>query len=411
MGRLFAVEIVYRGIFQKNLAKNISRGIVLAAKHDGKVGISFGRYGDSPERNGIPAKNFAIVATDEETLQEGMARYEPKEVDITIAVDDTLCKGVESWAWYGLQPINRLLKPGGTLIVTTMHDAGTITSMSHRKDAPYRLALLRAIPSFSGLWVYKDDHTDVRILGAIAKALPELFSLKSVELAIKEEWKDELKAKSAAKAYERLSARVVSPSEGNPEKPYEFELPKWYELREGLAIPSIPKGTTFTDPATQQAGGFRPDRNPVFKKFSTRTMRPVVDFDTCVKCTLCWLQCPDSCFDVTPDGYYDAHMEACCGCGVCEAVCPVTNCITMVNEAVFADNKSQWEMWKQDKPAYKAWVKEKIEHKPERSHGFQIRGQYEKQIDQMVKSGIVDTGSEAITEKVVTDVGEAGAGG
>ena len=115
MGRLYAVEIVYRGIFQKTLAKNLSRAIVLAAHREGKPGISFGRYGDSPERNGIPAKSFAIVATDEQTLEEGMAKYEPKEVDVTIVVDDTLCKGVESWAWYGLQPINRLLKPGGTL--------------------------------------------------------------------------------------------------------------------------------------------------------------------------------------------------------------------------------------------------------------------------------------------------------
>ena len=31
MGQLFAVEISYRGVFQKNLAKNICRGIVLAA--------------------------------------------------------------------------------------------------------------------------------------------------------------------------------------------------------------------------------------------------------------------------------------------------------------------------------------------------------------------------------------------
>ena len=102
MGRLFAIEIIYRGIFQKTMAGRLSRAIVLAAHHEGKVGISFGRYGDSPERNGIPAKGFAIVATDEQTLQEGMAKYEPKEVDVTICVDDTLCKGVESWAWYGL---------------------------------------------------------------------------------------------------------------------------------------------------------------------------------------------------------------------------------------------------------------------------------------------------------------------
>jgi len=48
MGRLFAVEVVYRGIFQKTLAKNITRAISLAAHHEGKPGISFGRYGDSP---------------------------------------------------------------------------------------------------------------------------------------------------------------------------------------------------------------------------------------------------------------------------------------------------------------------------------------------------------------------------
>jgi pyruvate ferredoxin oxidoreductase delta subunit len=384
MGQLFAIEIVYRGIFQKTLAKNISRGIVLAARHDGKIGISFGRYGDSPERNGIPAKNFAIVATDAETLEEGMAKYEPKEVDITIAVDDTLCKGVESWAWYGLQPINRLLKPNGTLIVTSMYVPDELIPMTHRKESPYRLTILKGIPSFAGLWVYKDDHTDVRILGTLAKVLPDLLRLESVEKAILEEWKDPLKVTSARKAFDRMVTRTVLPTEGNPEKPYEFEFPKWWEMREGIAIPSIPKGGTISDPVTQQAGGYRPDRNPTFKKFSTRTMRPVVDFDTCVKCTLCWLQCPDSCFDVTPEGLYDANMDACCGCGVCEAVCPVEHCVTMVNETAFTDNSSQWEMWKANKDTYKAWLKEKIAQVPDRSHGFRYRGQYQEQVPEML---------------------------
>jgi len=53
----------------KTLAKNITRDIVLAAHNEGKLGISFGRYGDAPERNGIPAKSFAIVANDELTLE------------------------------------------------------------------------------------------------------------------------------------------------------------------------------------------------------------------------------------------------------------------------------------------------------------------------------------------------------
>ena len=33
----YAVEVVYRGIFQKNLSRNICRGIVLAARKEDKV--------------------------------------------------------------------------------------------------------------------------------------------------------------------------------------------------------------------------------------------------------------------------------------------------------------------------------------------------------------------------------------
>ena len=385
MGRLFAIEIIYRGIFQKTLARNISRAIVLAAHKEGKLGISFGRYGDSPERNGIPAKSFAIVASDETTLEEGMAKYEPKEVDISIVVDDTLCKGVESWAWYGLQPVNKLLKPGGTLIVTSRTEPDAVIAMCHRKETPYELAIIKGTPSFSGLWVYKDDHTDVRILGAIAKILPELFSLKSVQSVITDEWHDAVKVASAARAHEKVSTVTVKPNQGNPEVPFKFDLPKWHEMGEGIAIPSIPKGKAMEDPATHSAGGYRPDRNPTFKKFTTRTMRPVVDFDICIKCTLCWLQCPDSCFDVTPEGLYDANMEACCGCGVCEAVCPVPNCVTMVNEIQFHDNASQWVAWRKDKTAYKGWVQEKIKVREDRSHGFRYLGQYEKQVPEMLE--------------------------
>ena len=321
MGRLYAVEIVYRGIFQKTLAKNISRATVLAAHKEGKPGISFGRYGDSPERNGIPAKAFAIVATDEQTLEEGMAKYEPTQVDVSICVDDTLFKGVESWAWYGLQPINKLVKPGGTLIVTSLQEPKAPAEMAHRKESAYKLAVIKAQPSFSGLWVYKDDHTDVRILGAIARVCPELFSLGSVQQVIREDTKDEVKATSALRSFERVTTYTVEPTQCNPEQPYKFDMPKWTEMRDGIAIPSIAVGEKVKDPVSGAEGGFRAARNPTFKKYATRTMRPVVNFDTCIKCTLCWLQCPDSCFDVTPDGLYDANMEACCGCGVCEAGC------------------------------------------------------------------------------------------
>jgi pyruvate ferredoxin oxidoreductase delta subunit len=383
MGQLFAVELIYRGVFQKTLAKNITRGIVLAAHNEGKLGISFGRYGDSPERNGIPAKGFAIVASDEETLQAGMAQYEPNAVDVTVVLDDTLCKGTDSWAWYGLRPVHSALKPGRTLIVVSLQDAPSLLKFIHKRKEPYKLGILKGVTSFSGMWNYKDDHTDVRVLGAIAKALPELVSLKAVEQFINEKLKDTLKVTSTHTAFERFTATEVKPGQGNSDELEHYTLPKWQEMRLGVSIKGQSQGGPFEDPVTKQVGGFRPARNELFKKFSTRTFRPVVNFKTCTKCTLCWLNCPDGSFDVTPDGTYNADLESCCGCGICQAVCPVEDCITMVSESQFHDNDSQWASFKKDQDAYLEWLEKTIETAEpfeQRSQGFRYRGQYQEQI-------------------------------
>jgi len=383
MGKLFAVEIIYRGVFQKTLAKNITRGIVLAAHNEGKLGISFGRYGDSPERNGIPAKSFAIVASDGETLEAGMAQYEPKAVDVTVVLDDTLCRGSESWAWYGLRPVNGALKSGRTLIVVSLENAPSLLKLIHRRQEPYKLGIVKGITSFSGMWVYKDDHTDVRILGAIAKALPELVSLKSVEQFISEKLKNTLKVTSAHTAFDRFTAIEVKPGEGSADEIEHYTLPKWQDMRLAVSIKGQPQGGPYKDPVTQEAGGFRPARNELFRKYSTRSFRPVVNFSTCTKCTLCWLNCPDGSFDVTPDGTYDANLKSCCGCGICEAVCPVKNCITMVSEFQFHDNDSQWVSFRKDRDAYLKQLQKTIataEPFEKRSQGFRYRGQYQEQI-------------------------------
>ncbi len=363
-----AVEVVYRGIFQKSLARNIVRSIVFAARKEGKIGTAYGRYGDSPERNGIPAKQFAVVADNAEELEENLAVYQAGAVDVTINVDDTLCKGVESWAWYGLQPINVLTKPGGSLIVTSRQQAEALIEDIHQRPEPYNLSIITSTPSFSGLWVYKDDHTDVRILGTLCKICPQLVSLGSMVEALRDQGWSDVKIASAEKAYQRASSRSVEPGEGQQEGPYSFDLPGWKTMEPGLVIRGIEQGGGFRGGEE----GYQPVRNAVFKKFSTRSMRPVINFETCIKCTLCWLQCPDTCFDITPDGLYDANMESCCGCGVCEAVCPVPDCVTMVNEAEFNDNDSQWEMWQKDKPTYQGWMTALVEQQKtvDRTHGF-----------------------------------------
>jgi len=384
MGQLFAVEIIYRGVFQKILAKNICRGIVLAAHNEGKPGLSFGRYSDSPERNGIPAKSYAIVATDDVTLEEGMAQYSPKQFDITVVLDDTLCKGLESWAWMGLQPVNHFLKLNATLAVISNETVPTLLKWIHAKEQPYKLGTFTGIPSFSGMWNFKDDHTDVRVLGVIAKAVPQLFSFSSLEKYIAAKVKDgALKVPSAKLAYERFTTVKVKAGQGNPEPLRHYVQPKWEKMREGTSIAGMGQGGPIEDPVTGEVGGHRPLRSDTFLKFTSRTLRPVTNFESCTKCTLCWLNCPDASFDVTPDGLYDTDLEACCGCGICAQVCPVPNCLTMVSEHLFADNTSQWAAFKKDKAAYKAWVAAKSAATVplgERSCGYRYKGQYKEQI-------------------------------
>ena len=345
----WSVEVVYRGIFQKRLANRISRGVVLGARREGKVGTAFARYGDSPERNGIPSKNFAVVAADEVELEASLAKYEPENVDVSIVVDDTMCKGIESWAWYGIQPINKLVVPGGALIVTS--DKNPDELLEHIKVKPYGYTLV-VVPSpvhagvfapegsasFAGLWVDNDDSTDFNCLAAVARIAPHIVSLEAVLAIVLERTNDQQRVAAVQATYDLIKVRPVEPGEGSTLEYEEYIKPGWTQMREGIIVEAMKVGT----------------RNPIYKKWSTRTRRPLVNFDTCIKCTQCWLQCPDECFEVTPEGTYEVVYEACIGCSICEEVCPVPDCIAMVNELEFDDNDSLYTLYKSNPDAYRA---------------------------------------------------------
>jgi pyruvate ferredoxin oxidoreductase delta subunit len=349
----WSVEVVYRGIFQKRLANRISRGVVLAARREGKVGTAFARYGDSPERNGIPSKNFAVVATDEVELESSLARYEPERVEISIVVDDTMCKGVESWAWYGVQPINKLVVPGGALLVTSDKEPDELLRAIKAKPYDYLLVVVpspvhagvfapEGSASFAGLWVDNDDNTDWNCLAAVARIAPQIMSLDSVLTIVRERTKDEARVNAVKSVYDQIKIRTVKAGEGSQTSFEEYQKPGWMQMREGIVVEAQQVGT----------------RNPLYKKWSTRTRRPLVNFDTCIKCTQCWLQCPDECFEVTPEGTYEVVYEACIGCSVCEEVCPVPDCISMINELSFDDNDSLYAMYKANPDAYRALLEQ-----------------------------------------------------
>jgi len=62
-----------------------------------------------------------------------------------------------------------------------------------------------------------------------------------------------------------------------------------------------------------------------------RSQRPTYDFNRCIKCGICQLFCPEGCIGQNPEGYFEADLFYCKGCGICAREC-WTKVITMVDE-------------------------------------------------------------------------------
>jgi len=68
-----------------------------------------------------------------------------------------------------------------------------------------------------------------------------------------------------------------------------------------------------------------------YKTGDWRSQRPTYEFKNCIKCALCQIFCPEGCIIQNDDGYFEADMYYCKGCGICARECP-TGVITMVEE-------------------------------------------------------------------------------
>ena len=101
------------------------------------------------------------------------------------------------------------------------------------------------------------------------------------------------------------------------------EIPLWKQIQAGGS--ALNAGST--------------NRNPTG---DWRTKKPIIDFDRCTHCMICWVDCPDACFQVDDTHLTGVDMDHCKGCGICAEVCPV-HCIVMVPDSAPMPGQSQGE--------------------------------------------------------------------
>lgn len=74
-----------------------------------------------------------------------------------------------------------------------------------------------------------------------------------------------------------------------------------------------------------------PGSASVEKTGDWRSERPVRDTTKCIKCGACYIYCPEACIHEDEEGFFEADLYYCKGCGICAHECP-RKVITMVEE-------------------------------------------------------------------------------
>lgn len=268
--------------------------IALAAIEEGKFAQAFPSFG--PERRGAPVLVFNRI-NESEHIRVRSAVTQP---DIVVVLDPGLL---------GIIDVTSGLKDGGTLIVNS---SKKLADIKLEVGGPWRLAVVNA--TAIALELLKVPIVNTTMLGALVKST-DTIKLDSLLEPIKERFGKlaQRNIEACKRAYEEVSIAELIPASKRIERAYVKESwPSWRELAPGFVV---------TEPGNARS----------YRTGDWRAQCPVFNHDRCIKCGICSLFCPEDCVNQNEDGYFEADLYYCKGCGICAREC-WTQAITMVEE-------------------------------------------------------------------------------
>ena len=268
--------------------------VALAAISEGKFAQAFPSFG--PERRGAPVLAFnRIGSTGHIRIRSAVTHP-----DIVIVLDAGLLNVID---------VTSGLKSGGLLIINTSKEIGDIKA---EFGGQWRLAVVDATAIAREMLGVPIVNTTM--LGALMKAAG-IVDLESLAEPIEERFGARAKnnINACKKAYiETVIAEPVAASLGSRKAFKEEVLPSWQDLLPGCAV-------------------VEPGSAAEYRTGDWRTQRPVWDFSKCIKCGICYIFCPECCIKQNQEGYFEADMYYCKGCGICVHEC-WTQAISIVEE-------------------------------------------------------------------------------
>jgi pyruvate ferredoxin oxidoreductase gamma subunit len=268
--------------------------LALAAIEEGKFAQAFPSFG--PERRGAPVLVFNRISN----VNPIRARVSVTNPDIVVILDPGLLQ---------ITDVTSGLKKDGTLVINTPK---TLVDIKSELSGPWKLAAVNATSIARETLGVPIVNTTV--LGALVKATG-IIELESLTEPLKERFGARAKGNIDAcrRAYEETQIAELRDIVQKPREVLQAEvLPSWRELLPGCVV--------------TEAGSAKQYRTGDWK-----SERPVLNHQKCIKCGICYLFCPEGCIGQDEDGYFEANLYYCKGCGICSREC-WTEAIKMVEE-------------------------------------------------------------------------------